>query len=148
LPFAMSERGELPRIVSLTHKRFRTPVVAILITSAVVLTLTLWSTFARQVNLSVIARLVSYSATCAALLVFRWSRSAPSAMFKAYGGVFAAIAALLLAVWLLSNSSLLDLRDSAIAAAIGLLLYFGYKLTREREVASDARIEVDQNTRS
>ncbi|HJZ69135.1 MAG TPA: amino acid permease [Blastocatellia bacterium] len=130
LPFAMGERGELPRFIAATHRRFRTPHAAILITSAVVLALTLWSTFARQVNLSVIARLLSYSVTCAALLVFRYRKSAAPARFKAPAGVAAAVAALLLAAWLLSNASWLDARDSAIAAGLGLLIYAAYTLTR------------------
>jgi APA family basic amino acid/polyamine antiporter len=138
LPFAMSERGELPRIVSVTHKRFHTPVLAILITAAVVLALTLWSTFSKQVNLSVIARLLSYGVTCAALLVFRRKEGARPAMFKAPGGVAAAIAALLLAVWLLSNISLLDARDSAIAAGAGLVIYAAYRLSRRGQPESVA----------
>ena len=133
LPFAMSERGELPRVIGATHNRFRTPHVSILITAAIVLALTLGSTFARQVNLSVIARLLSYGVTCAALLVFRYKKDAAPAMFKAPGGVAAAIAALVLAAWLLSNGSLLDARDSAIAAGVGLVIYFAYRLRGRRD---------------
>lgn len=141
LPFAMSERGELPRIVSATHRRFYTPHTAILITSALAMALTLWSTFSKQVNLSVIARLISYSVTCAALLVFRRKRDAPPAMFKAPAGVAVAIVALLLSAWLLSNSHWPDVRDSLIAAAVGLAIYFAYRLTRERRAISSARLE-------
>lgn len=130
LPFAMSEGGELPRVFSATHNRFRTPHIAILITTAVMLALTLWSTFSKQVSLSVIARLVSYSVTCAALLVFRRNKDAPTAMFKTPAGAAVSIIALALAAWLLSNSTYLDARDSAIAAAIGLLIYFSYKLRK------------------
>ncbi|HKP86985.1 MAG TPA: amino acid permease [Blastocatellia bacterium] len=133
LPFAMAEGGELPGAISVTHKRFRTPHVAILITTAVMLALTLGSTFSKQVNLSVIARLLSYGVTCAALLVFRRSGSAPPAMFKTPAGVAVAIVALLLAAWLLSNSPWLDARDSAIAVAVGLLIYFGYRTLQRRE---------------
>ena len=139
LPFAMSERGELPKIMGATHKKFHTPHISILITAAIVLALTLGSTFARQVNLSVIARLLSYGVTCAALLVFRYKKDAPPAMFKAPGGVVVAIAALLLAGWLLSNGSYLDARDSAIAAGAGLVIYFAYRLTR-RGVASSSSL--------
>ncbi|HST24209.1 MAG TPA: amino acid permease, partial [Blastocatellia bacterium] len=131
LPFAMSEGGDLPRIFSVTHNRFRTPHVAILVTTAVMLALTLWSTFSKQVSLSVIARLVSYSVTCAALLVFRHNRNARPAMFKTPAGVAVSVIALALAAWLLSNSTWLDARDSAIAAAIGLLIYFGYKMSQQ-----------------
>lgn len=135
LAFAMSEGGELPRGFSATHKRFRTPHVAILITTAVMLALTLWSTFSKQVNLSVIARLVSYGLTCAALLVFRRRSNAPPAMFKTPAGAAVSVITLALAAWLLSNSTWLDARDSAVAAAIGLLIYFGYKLnSKERPV--------------
>jgi basic amino acid/polyamine antiporter, APA family len=129
LPFAMSERGELPAILSWTHKKFRTPHIAILLTGAVALALTLWSTFSKQVNLSVIARLLSYSVTCAALLVFRWKRDASPALFKAPAGVAAAVAALVLAIWLLSNSNWLDARDSLIAGGIGLVIFFAYRLS-------------------
>jgi amino acid transporter len=123
LPYAMAEGGELPASVSVTHKRFRTPHIAILITTAVMLALTLWSTFSKQVNLSVIARLVSYALTCGALLVLRRRKNAPPAMFKPPAGAAVAIIALLLAAWLLTNISWLDARDSAIAAAIGLAIY-------------------------
>jgi APA family basic amino acid/polyamine antiporter len=135
LPFAMSEGGELPPVIAATHKRFRTPHIAILITTAVMLALTLWSTFAKQVNLSVIARLISYSLTCVALLVFRRRAHAPPALFKAPAGAAIAIIALALAAWLLSNSTWLDARDSAIAAAIGLLIYFAYKFHARRTVS-------------
>ena len=131
LPFAMSEGGDLPRVFSVTHNRFRTPHVAILVTTAVMLALTLWSTFSKQVSLSVIARLLSYSVTCAALLVFRRNRNVRPAMFKTPAGVAVSVIALALAAWLLSNSTWLDARDSAIAAAIGLLIYLGYRLSQK-----------------
>ena len=138
LPFAMSERGELPRIISATHRRFCTPHVAILITSALAMMLTLWSTFSKQVNLSVIARLISYAVTCAALLVFRRRTGAPPAMFKAPAGIPTAIAALLLSSWLLSNSNWLDIRDSIVAAAAGLIVYFVYRFIRTKNVVQSA----------
>lgn len=147
LPFAMSERGELPVVLSRTHRKFRTPHIAILITAAVALTLTLWSTFSKQVNLSVIARLLSYGVTCAALLVFRFKPNARPAMFKAPAGVAAAIAALVLAVWLLSNSNRFDARDSVIAGATGLLIYFGYRLTSRKRLALEPVQRVDDGSK-
>jgi amino acid transporter len=94
------------------------------------LLLTLWSSFAKQVNLSVIARLVSYGLTCAALPILRRKLGAETAGFKAPAGVAVSILTLVLAGWLLSNASWLDARDTAIAATLGLLLYIAYKLTR------------------
>ena len=133
LPFAMAEGRELPRIISETHKRFRTPYVAILITVAVMLVLTLWSTFTKQLTLSVIARLLSYGLTCAALPVLRRKSETHPAMFKTPAGIAVSIVALALAVWLLSNSTWRDAQDSMIAAVIGLLIYFGYRVGKKRE---------------
>jgi hypothetical protein len=52
-------------------------------------------------------------------------------MFRAVAGVPAAISALLLVVWLLTNSTFYDARDSLIAAGVGLLIYFGYSFLRK-----------------
>ncbi|HXG93974.1 MAG TPA: amino acid permease [Blastocatellia bacterium] len=146
LPFAMAERGELPRIISATHKRFRTPHVAIIITGAVMLAFTIPTTFYKQVNLSVIARLLSYSATCAALPVLRHKKGMPDALFKAPAGIAVSIATLGLAAWLLSNSSWLDARDSMIAAGIGLLLYAAYKLAKRGDESTQKRGDVMQES--
>lgn len=81
----------------------------------------------NPVNLSVIARLVSYGVTCAALLVFRRNRHAPAASFRVPAGAAVAIVTLALIAWLLSNSTWRDARDSAIAAAIGLAIYASFR---------------------
>jgi basic amino acid/polyamine antiporter, APA family len=132
LPFAMAEGGELPRWLARTHRRFRTPHIAILITVAVMLALTLLSTFSAQARISAMTRLLSYGVTCAALIALRRRSDAPPALFKAPAGVALAIAALVLAVWLLSNSTWPDARDTAIAAVIGLLIFFAYRRARRK----------------
>jgi basic amino acid/polyamine antiporter, APA family len=124
LPFAMAEGGDLPRWLARTHPRFRTPHPAIWVTIAVMLGLTLWSSFGTQVKISAITRLLSYSVTCAALIALRKKSDAPPAAFKAPAGVAVAIASLVLAGWLLSNSTWPDARDTAIAAALGLAIFF------------------------
>jgi basic amino acid/polyamine antiporter, APA family len=138
LVFAMGERDELPQMVAATHKKFHTPHIAILATTAVMLTFTLGSTFVKQVNLSVIARLLAYGATCAALIMLRRKPNAPAAMFKTPAGTAVSVFTLLLIIWLLSNAKTPDWRDSAIAAAIGLLIYFSYKFTRRGVDAENA----------
>jgi amino acid transporter len=132
LPFAMAEQNQLPRILASTHGRFRTPHFAILLTAAVMLALALSGTFIYALTISAIARLLTYAATCAALPRFRRMSDAPPAKFKAPAGMIASIAALVLAGWLLSNSSLSDARDTGIAAGLGLAIYFAYKLTRRK----------------
>ena len=123
LPFAMAERRELPRAVGRVHPRFHTPHVAIYCTALLVLLLTLTGTFVYAATVSVIARLLAYGVTCAALPVLRRRADVPSARFAAPMGVAVSVVALILVVWLLSQSSAIEARDAGIAAAIGLLIY-------------------------
>ena len=123
LPFAMAERRELPRVLGRTHARFHTPHVAIVVTSALVLALTLSGTFVYAATISVLARLVSYATTCAALPVLRRAAGAPQAAFHVPGGPAIAIIALALVAWLVSHSTGRQARDAAIAAALGLAIY-------------------------
>src|SRR5215207_1312030 len=124
LPFAMSENGELPAALSNTHPRFRTPHFSILLTSALLLALTLSSSVLYALTLSTIARLLAYAATCLALPVLRRRTAAPPPLFRVPFGVGVAVAALLLCVWLLSQSTGREARDAAIAVAAGFVVYF------------------------
>ena len=123
LPFAMAERGELPRILALVNERFRTPHVAILLTSAIMAALTLSGTFLYDVTVSTLSRLVVYAATCAALPVLRNRIGAPPAAFRVPGGMFIWIPVLALTAWLLWNTTWREVRDTAIAGMIGLIFY-------------------------
>jgi len=49
-------------------------------------------------------------------------------MFKVRGGPIIAVAALLLAVWLLANSTLREAIQAVIAAAVGILIYLAYRI--------------------
>jgi amino acid transporter len=128
LPFAMSERRELPLIISRTHSRFRTPHVAILATAAVTLAVTLSGSFIYAATVSAISRLLAYAATAAALPVLRLRPQAPPAAFRLRSGPAIAALVTVLSLWLLSNSTLREGRDSAIAAAAGFAIYFGYRV--------------------
>jgi amino acid transporter len=130
LPFAMAERQELPQILSATHRRFRTPYCAILLTAGIMLVLTLSGTFIYAVTISTIARLLAYGATCVALLLLRRRSGAGPAMFKVPAGEVVAIITLALAAWLLSNIKWSEARDAGIAAALGLVIYLAYRLWR------------------
>ena len=136
LTFAMGEGGELPRWLGRTHRRFRTPHLAILTTVAVMVALTLWSTFSTQVKISAITRLLSYAVTCAALIGLRRRSDAPPALFRAPVGVALAVASLVLAAWLLSNSTRDDARDTAIAAGIGIIIFFAYRWWSRRAASA------------
>jgi basic amino acid/polyamine antiporter, APA family len=132
LPFAMAEQRDLPRFLSLTHTKFRTPYVAILVTGALMLALTVWSSFLSALTLTTVARLIVYASTCAALPVFRYRQDERTAMFRAPAGWVASIASLLLIGWLLWHSNWKELRLVGIAAAVGMVIYFGYRIVRSK----------------
>jgi APA family basic amino acid/polyamine antiporter len=129
IPFAIAEQQQLPSFIAKVHQRFATPHVAILITAGIMLLLTLKSSFVAALTISAIARLVTYGATCISLPVFRRQSDAPPAAFRLRGGTIIAILALMLAAWLLANSTWQEARAAAIAAAVGLLIYFAYRWT-------------------
>lgn len=136
LLFAMAQQGELPQSLALTHRRFRTPFIAILLTAVIVLVLTLQGTFISALTISTVIRLLAYLATCLALPVLRFSSDAPAPQFRAPAGIAVAVAAILLSVWLLSNSSWHDALAAGLAAALGLLIFFAYRLTKKSACAT------------
>jgi len=124
LLFAMAERDQLPRILAATHPRFHTPHTAILVSAAVMLALTLSGTFIYLVTVTTVTRLLTYTATCAALPVLRRKGEKLPAVFQLRAGRTLSAGALVLCAWLLMSSGLREVRDVAIAASIGLLIYF------------------------
>jgi amino acid transporter len=130
VPFAIAEQKQLPSMFAQIHQRFFTPHIAILSTAAVMLVLTLKSSFVAALTISAIARLVTYALTCAALPVLRRRADAPAAMFHVKGGTIIAIAALGLAIWLLANSSWKEAITAVIAAGVGMVVYSTFQIVR------------------
>ena len=130
LPFAMASHNELPQIFASTHSRFRTPHIALYVTAATMLALTLSGTFIYAVTISTIARLLAYMTTCAGLIILRRQEAEPP-QFKAPLGVAVAVLAIALMIWLLAHSTSREARDAAIAAAAGLVIYAAYKFKRQ-----------------
>jgi amino acid transporter len=123
LLFAMGEHGQLPRIVSSTHRRFHTPHVAIVLSAVGMLVLTLSGTFASAAILSTIIRLATYAITCAALPVLRRRSGSGRALFVVPAGEIVSVVALILIIWLFSSSSWPEAYQGLLAGAFGLLLY-------------------------
>src|SRR5205807_773563 len=130
IPFAIAERKQLPSFLAQVNRRFFTPHASILITAAVMLVVTLKSSFVAALTISAIARLVTYAVTCAALPVLRRKASVPAPIFRVRGGTIIAIVALILSAWLLANSTLAEAIQAAIAATVGLLIYLTYRFVR------------------
>lgn len=132
VPFAMAEQKQLPAFLGRVHRRFLTPYIAIAITASLMLVLTLRASFVAALTISAIARLVTYAATCAALPVLRRRSGIPPAAFHLPGGTIIAIASLMLAAWLLANSTWKEAWQAAIAGGVGLVIYFAYRIYRDR----------------
>ncbi len=130
IPFAMAEQQQLPSFIAKVHRRFFTPHVAILITAILMLLFTLKSSFVAALTISAIARLITYGATCAALPLFRGRSQRPRALFRLPGGTAIAFLALLLIVWLLSNSTWQEARAAAIAALVGFAIFLVYRWSK------------------
>ncbi|MDX6612891.1 MAG: hypothetical protein QOD75_2077 [Blastocatellia bacterium] len=131
VPFAMAEQRQLPQLIAKVHSRFLTPHVAILMTAALMLILTLKTSFVAALTISAIARLVTYSATCLSLPVFRQRSDIAAAVFRLRGGDVIAVLAFMLAIWLLTSSTRDEAKAAAAAAGVGLLIYFGYSWWRK-----------------
>ncbi|MDB5334769.1 MAG: amino acid permease-associated protein, partial [Planctomycetaceae bacterium] len=72
--------------------------------------------------MSTLARLTAYTGTCAALIVLRKNVTAPKAHFRLAGGITIPVVAILLSLWLVSNSTWREARDTAIAVAVGFAI--------------------------
>ena len=121
--FAMAERRDLPPQLAFIDERRRTPVYAVAGTVAVILGLALSGTFIYLLTLSSLAKLVTYIATCASLLVFQKRSGMPTAAFVLSGGTMLACVGIVICVWLLAATSLRAGRDTIIAVLLGLALY-------------------------
>ena len=126
LPFAMAENRQLPQMFAATHRRFGTPIAAILLTAVVALMLALFSTFISALTMSAVVRLMAYMTTCAALPVLRRNPSSPRPPFLVPAGTVVSIVAVILSLWLLSNSPWNEMRLVVIAVLLGFGLYFAY----------------------
>jgi amino acid transporter len=139
IPFAMAEQGELPRVLARTHVKHKTPVVAIILTGAIVLFLTIFTTFLTAVTIAAITRLLVYATTCLALPVFRQRSDVPPAKFTTPFGVLASVLSLGLIAWLLAN---VDFKKEGIpivvAAAVGLVIYFVSAAFRKSAVQTES----------
>jgi len=137
--FAMSEQRDLPAVFERTHQKHKTPYVAILVTAAVILILTIQSSFLTAVAIATITRLLVYATTCIALPIFRRRAGLPPAPFRSPLGIVPAILSLALIAWLLTN---VDFAKEGlavlVAAGAGLVLFAGFRLFGRSTNTADA----------
>jgi len=136
IPFAMAEQSELPRAFAKTHKKYKTPFVAIILTATVILILTIFTTFLTAVTIATITRLLVYATTCLALPVFRQRNDIPQARFSAPLAILAAVLSLGLIGWLLANVNFKrEGLPILIAVVIGMIIYYTYRIFGNRNIS-------------
>jgi basic amino acid/polyamine antiporter, APA family len=121
--FAMADDGFGPRILAHVHPKHRTPDVAIGIQSALSLALALSGSFAQLALLSVLARLVTYTGTAAAVPVLR-RRFARHGGFRLPGGAAIPVAATLVSLGFAGTAGAANLVAGGAGLAAGAALYF------------------------
>jgi basic amino acid/polyamine antiporter, APA family len=141
MPFAMAEQKEVPALLGVTHRRFKTPYVSVLVTAVVSLVFAVQSSFISALTISTIVRLLVYAVTCASLPVFRARENAPPAVFRAPMGIAAAVLSLLLTGWLLTN---VDFKKEGVMvlvlAAAGLMLYYAYRIFGKKSTSTRSTV--------
>lgn len=123
--FALGENGDLPRWFAQVHPEWRTPVNAILFSSAVTLGLALSGSFVLLAAVSAVARLFIYATTCLATLALRRRPDAAigAATFVIPGGPVVPVLGLLVSLAILWGATPDQLMRGAAAFVVGGLLF-------------------------
>lgn len=124
--FALAENGDLPRFFGKIHPVYRTPANAVVFTSAVAFVLAVSGSFFWLAMASAVSRLLTYAASCAAVLVLRHPRFAdrakPATFIIPFGPVVPVLAVLVTAGVIAGVSSDQILAGLA-AVAAGTIFY-------------------------
>jgi amino acid transporter len=134
--YALAHEGFLPRQVAWVHPTRRTPVVAIVVTSAVALVLAISGSYVELAVVSVVARFVQYIPTCIAVLYFRKRRPGEEPGFRIPWGPAVPVLAVGLCAWLLIASEWSRLLWGLVGLAAGLSIYALMRLLRGRAAGS------------
>lgn len=121
--YALAADGFGPRALAYVHPRFRTPVVAVLLQSAIALPLALTGSFVGLAALSVVARLATYFGTALAVPVLRRKFPDAPGVVRIPGGWLIPIAAALICLVLAASATPRNLIAGAIAIVVGLVLW-------------------------
>lgn len=116
--YALGRSGDLSPRLAAVHPAYGTPAVAIMVMAAASWLLAVTGTFVYIATVFVIARIVAYGSTCAALVALR--RRLGAAPVPIPGGNVVAVLALACCAGIVLATPLAAVRDVTIALAVGL----------------------------
>jgi APA family basic amino acid/polyamine antiporter len=144
--FALAERRELTPAFARVHTVRRTPVVAIVVTTLISLTLAFTGTFVILASVSAVARLTAYAGTAAATLKLRRmdrEQRVPKATFVIPGGPTVPILALASSMLILVGATWEQLAYGVAALLAGVILFLIAKqaqpISKEESARESAR---------
>ncbi|MEO6453185.1 MAG: APC family permease [Ginsengibacter sp.] len=123
LPFAFSNQGQFPKLLSYVHPRFQTPTLSLLLVAVVSTLVSLAWSFITALTIAVIIRVTVYLFVCISLIMLRKKRPDQTGHYSIPFGNAFAIAGILLSAWLLSAARLIELRNAAIFLGLGVIIY-------------------------
>ncbi len=133
LPYAFSEENQFPKIFSFIHPKYKTPTLSLILFATITLIVSLTNSFIYAATISAITRVMIYGIVCIALIKLRNKHPDEKGYFKIPFGKIIAIAGVGVTIWLLSSSKLTELRDVAIAMAVGLIIYFWMHFSNKKK---------------
>jgi basic amino acid/polyamine antiporter, APA family len=132
---ALADRGQLPKVFAAVHGKFGTPAVAILSYAFLCTLIACTGSFRQLVIVGSSGTLLLYLICCLGLIRLRARNiTMDGAPFRAPGGWFVPLAAVLIIVWMLSM-----LRWQELAAAFGILAVSGIAYSVQQRLARPPR---------
>ncbi len=120
--------------------------MAILLTSAVTLVIAISGSFVELAVISVVARFAQYIPTCLAVLYFRRKRPDEEPGFRIPWGPTVPVLAIVLCVWLLSESETHRLLWGLAGLAAGLVIYIPMRVVRARQSGAAKNFDGDKSS--
>ena len=127
IPFVLSETEQFPRLFSYIHPKFHTPVNSLLAFSVISIIVSLTGSFIYAVTIAVISKVLMFFVICTVLIKLRKTSPDETNYFKLRYGQFFGFLGIVISIWLLSASKLIEFRDVAIFILVGVVFYGIYK---------------------
>jgi APA family basic amino acid/polyamine antiporter len=121
--FALAQDGFGHKVLARVHPKFHTPAIAIIVQSGLALLLAISGSFVELAMLSIIARLVTYVGTAAAVPILRKRFAHKTDAIRLPGGNTIPFVALALCLLFLASATVGNLIAGTVALLVGWLIY-------------------------